>query len=100
MFGDQIRLKQVLVNLTKNALKFSYGKPVTIQSSYDEEEELLKVEIIDKGRGIPESEMSKLFKLFGRLERSASQNIEGVGMGLAICKRIVDHYGGTINCAS
>lgn len=47
LIGDQIRLKQVLVNLTKNALKFSFGKPIKIQVNYDVDNQLLKVKIID-----------------------------------------------------
>lgn len=101
LIGDSIRLKQVLVNLTKNALKSSYGKPVTIRASFDLSQELLKVHIIDQGCGILPSEMQKLFSLFGRLERTEKENIEGIEMGgLTICKRIVDHCGGEINCHS
>ena len=50
--GDQIRLKQVLVNLTKNALKFSYSRPIKIRVAYDKIAQLLRVQVVDKGRGI------------------------------------------------
>ena len=100
LIGDQIRLKQVLVNLTKNALKFSSWKPVSILACYCADKELLKVQIVDSGRGIRVDEMDKLFSLFGRLDRTKSENIEGIGMGLTICKRIVDHCGGSIECYS
>ena len=52
LIGDQIRLKQVLVNLTKNALKFTYKKPITLKASYDTRSELLQVKVVDAGRGI------------------------------------------------
>ena len=54
--GDNIRLKQILINLTKNALKFcSYGK-ITIKAAYDISEEMLKVHVIDTGKGIDPNE--------------------------------------------
>ena len=90
LIGDQIRLKQVLVNLTKNSLKFSYKKPVTLRVFYDKRKELLNVDVVDEGRGIQAEDMDKLFKLFGKLGRTAEDNVEGIGMGLTICKLIVD----------
>ena len=90
LIGDQIRLKQVLVNLTKNALKFSYKKSVTLMAFYDNRRELLRVDVVDEGRGIRAKDMDQLFKLFGKLGRTAEENVEGIGMGLIICKLIVD----------
>ena len=102
LIGDQIRLKQVLVNLTKNALKFSFNRWVKIRACYDPLNELLKVEVVDNGLGISAAQMSKLFKLFGKLGESSSEleNIEGIGMGLFICKQIVTNLGGNIDCYS
>ena len=80
----------MLVNLTKNALKFSYKTPITLRASYDDKNELLKVKVVDTGRGICETDIHRLFKLFGKLERTANENVEGIGMGLTICKRIID----------
>ena len=100
LIGDQIRLKQVLVNLTKNALKFSYKKPVTLRAHFDTNSEKLYVDVVDEGRGIHAQDMDQLFKLFGKLGRTAAQNVEGIGMGLTICKLIVDQCGGEISCHS
>jgi len=50
--GDQIRLQQVLVNLTKNALKFSRGRPIRILAAYDAEAQLLCVQVADEGKGL------------------------------------------------
>ena len=100
LIGDQVRLKQVLVNLTKNALKFSYMKFVTLKAQYDYQNELLKVELVDGGRGISAEDINRLFHMFGKLESSADINEDGIGMGLIICKRIVDHCGGEISCKS
>ena len=85
LVGDQIRLKQVLVNLVKNAMKFSTRNTIKIKAAYDREAELLLVHVIDKGRGISETDKKKLFTLFGKLEATEEINSEGIGMGLVIC---------------
>lgn len=61
---------------------------------------MLKVHVIDEGKGIRPDDFDKLFKLFGKLNASADENPDGIGMGLMICKNIVSHYGGTISCYS
>ena len=111
LYGDQIRLKQVLVNLVKNAIKFSYGKDIRLRVSYDERQEFLKIRVIDQGKGIEQHEMTKLFKYFGKLEAQSlsgsgggtftgTENQEGIGLGLAICQQIVHRNGGTISVTS
>ena len=67
---------------------------------YNSDEDLLQVQVKDDGCGIRNDEMEKLFSLFGRIDRTEKANIEGIGMGLTICKRIVDNCGGTIECYS
>ena len=90
----------MLVNLTKNALKFSRGKEIKIMAKYNLCKQELKVCVVDQGRGIKKEEMVNLFKLFGKIERMDSENIDGIGMGLNICKKIIDHNGGTIDVFS
>ena len=89
-----------MVNLTKNALKFSQGKSVKIRAAYDKMTEMLVVHVIDKGQGISEEEMGNLFKLFGKLERTTDLNIEGTGIGLTICQKIVKNNKGAIDVFS
>ena len=67
LIGDQIHLKQVLVNLIKNALKFSQRQEIKIQAKYEAREQLLHVAVIDKGRGIKADEMANLFTFFGKI---------------------------------
>lgn len=67
LIGDQIRLKQVLINLTKNALKFTSLGEISIQAAFDPENEELRVAVHDTGRGIEPEQMSKLFKAFSKL---------------------------------
>ena len=104
LLGDQLRLKQVLVNLTKNALKFIHtsGKQafIVLFASYDEENEMLRVCVSDNGKGIEESEQSQIFEKFGKLLRTASINSEGIGLGLTISRRLVEANGGELKVSS
>ena len=61
---------------------------------------MLNVHVVDTGKGIREEDMCKLFSLFGKLQRTASMNSEGIGMGLMICKSLVNINGGEINVHS
>ena len=103
LIGDHLRLKQVLVNLIKNALKFSYGKPVRIKSCFNGREKKLYVQVLDSGRGIKPEDMKKLFQVFGKLKEQPDEptvNAEGIGLGLTICKKIVENSGGKIDVYS
>lgn len=100
IIGDKIRLQQVLVNLVKNALKFSFNKPIKIVACFDHGDELLKVHVRDKGRGIKEKDLGILFRMFGKLDDSSDVNEEGIGMGLTICQKIVKNQKGKIECYS
>ena len=100
LIGDQVRLQQVLINLTKNALKFTHKGHIQIKAAYDYYEELLQVKIIDSGKGIKFDEMKKLFTLFGKIERTEDSNTEGIGMGLTICQKILMSCGGKIEVHS
>ena len=86
LYGDKLRLQQVLINLVKNALKFTKDGNIEIVATYDKQTEMLKVHIIDDGKGITDDEMTELFNMFGKLKRTASLNNNGIGMGLMICK--------------
>ena len=100
LLGDQVRLKQVLINLTKNALKFTVRGKITIQAAFDYESEMLRVSVTDTGKGISTQEIKQLFKKYGSVLQSANKNREGIGMGLTICKHIVEKSGGTIESIS
>ena len=100
LIGDHIRLKQVLINLTKNALKFTVNGQIKIVAAYDKVKQMLKVQVIDSGKGITNQEMGQLFSRFGKLQRTESMNIEGLGLGLKICQQIVIKSGGEIEAYS
>lgn len=100
LFGDAIRLKQVLINLIKNALKFTRQGTVKVFSAYDKVKQELQIHVVDNGRGITESEMASLFSMFGKLKRTAKQNSEGIGMGLMICKNLIEANRGALTVKS
>ena len=90
--GDQMRLTQVLINLVKNSMKFcqkKQGSKIVVFSAFNPHVSLLTVAVIDTGRGIDANEKKKLFHLFGKLESTEDVNIEGSGMGLVLCKRLI-----------
>lgn len=100
LFGDQIRLKQVLINLTKNALKFTSKGQIKIFATYLEEFELLQCKVVDSGAGLDEEEKKDLFQIFSKAERTQNLNLEGTGIGLYICRKIVENCQGTISVES
>ena len=79
----------MLINLVKNAKKFTLVGGIKILASYDYKYQRLIVHVQDSGVGIAQEEMSKLFTRFGKLHRTAKQNSEGIGLGLTIVESIV-----------
>ena len=89
LYGDYRRFKQVMINLLKNAIKFTSKGFIKIKVGYNYDINVIVVHIEDTGTGIAEKDLSKLFSLFGKLTRTASQNSDGIGLGLTIVKQIV-----------
>lgn len=103
LYGDNIRIKQVMVNLANNAVKFTKEGNVHVKVDFwqtDEETIELSISITDTGSGIKESDMGKLFKSFQQLDSKRNRNIEGTGLGLAICKQLVSLMNGKIHVDS
>ena len=101
--SDQKRIKQVLINLISNSLKFTERGSIKIKiSEYKKNgEEFLKFVISDTGVGISKQDISKLFKMFGMLSKHRNKlNKSGSGLGLSISKRIVESLGGKIKVSS
>ena len=101
LHGDRFYWTQILFNLIENALKQNPqpGLQVTVRSEQDQE--ALRLEIIDNGIGIPAADLPFIFKRFYRVEKHHSQNeIKGTGLGLSIVKRAIEAHGGTITCHS
>ncbi len=99
--ADDLRLRQVLLNLVNNAFKYSTpGTCVEITARVDESENLVTVAIRDHGLGIPAEERHLLFERFTRLERDMNSPVRGAGLGLSICKQLVEAMGGSIRVES
>ena len=90
LVGDKRRFKQVMINLLKNALKFTSKGYIKIRVGYNYDLNVIVVHIEDTGTGIAKQDFSKLFSLFGKLTRTAKQNSDGIGLGLTIVKQIVE----------
>src|SRR6202011_2952600 len=95
--ADPIRLKQILLNLINNAVKFNRdGGEVYVRLYNSENEACVVFEIEDTGIGIPEGKLPNLFSEFYQVDDSLSRENEGTGLGLALTKRLVELHGGSI----
>jgi signal transduction histidine kinase len=98
--GDRDRLVQVVINLFSNAIKFSPAGGNVIAAIDDNAEEWLKVKVIDQGPGIPQDVQKQLFERFQMGAHEGSRKYKGSGLGLYICKVIVEAHGGTVGVTS
>jgi len=94
--GDSARLRQVLLNLVGNALKFTEEGGVTVSVSAGEAEGSYRFSVTDTGIGIPQDKVDRLFQEFSQADSSTARQYGGTGLGLAICKQIVELMGGQI----
>ncbi len=104
LIGDSIRIKQVLINLLTNALKFTTKGHIRLtigaESANKGEKTTLKVSVEDTGIGIKREDLPILFNTFSQLDTKKNRNIEGTGLGLAITKSLVEEMGGNISVTS
>ncbi|MCL2500309.1 MAG: response regulator [Defluviitaleaceae bacterium] len=98
LYGDDIRLRQVLTNIIGNAVKFTEKGYVRLDISASEGSLIFKIE--DTGIGIREEEQSKLFSAFEQADKTKNRNIVGTGLGLSISKSFVEMMGGTLSVKS
>ncbi|MPN20431.1 Signal transduction histidine-protein kinase BarA [bioreactor metagenome] len=98
--GDPVRLRQILINLVGNAIKFTPpgGRvDIRIAALADSATELhYRIDVIDTGIGIAESSLPRLFNAFEQSDNTMTRKYGGTGLGLAICKRLIDLMGGEI----
>jgi len=99
VYGDRDRLKQVMVNLIDNAIKYTEpGGSVVCAVRRDGDRSVVQVQ--DTGCGIPSEHLPRIFERFYRVDRDRSRDVGGTGLGLAIVKHIVEAHGGTITVES
>ena len=101
--GDPVRLRQVIVNLTTNAIKFTEKGEVVVDAAVIEQtprHTLVRFSVRDTGIGIPLDRLGRLFKSFSQIDASTTRKFGGTGLGLAISQRLVELMGGAIGVES
>ncbi|MDC7825006.1 PAS domain S-box protein [Pseudomonas sp. BLCC-B13] len=103
LIGDSLRLQQVLINLAGNALKFTHQGQVVVslhQLRRDAQRVALRVAVSDTGIGISPEQLTRIFDGFTQAEASTTRRFGGTGLGLVICKRLIELMGGTLQVES
>ncbi|MBF0515953.1 MAG: cache domain-containing protein [Nitrospirae bacterium] len=94
--GDYDRILQVVINLIGNALKFSTAGDITLQAGYCNESNQITISVSDEGVGIPKDKLDKVFEKLTQLNETHTAKPGGTGLGLYICKEIIEGHGGKI----
>ncbi len=103
LVGDEARLRQILLNLLNNAVKFTEAGRVTLRAELlwqSDAAQTLRVSVIDTGPGIARERQGRLFRRFSQLDGSVSRTFGGTGLGLAISRQLIELMGGTIGVVS
>ena len=103
LFGDDVRIKQIVTNLLTNAVKYTKEGSVTLSVDFEEQQQdtiILRIEVKDTGIGIREEDREKLFESFRRLDEEQNREIEGTGLGMNITQRLIDMMDGKLEVES
>jgi PAS domain S-box-containing protein len=98
--SDRTRLRQIIINLVSNAIKFTEGGSVEIVARFLAAESMLQIEVADTGIGISRDMQERIFQPFTQADSSSTREYGGAGLGLAITKRLVTMMGGAISLKS
>jgi signal transduction histidine kinase/CheY-like chemotaxis protein len=102
VYGDQMRIRQVLLNLASNAAKFTYEGSITIRAVQLQadpatgEPSRVRVDVVDTGIGISPEDQAKLFEAFSQVDTSTTRRAGGTGLGLAISRQLIELHGGSM----
>jgi signal transduction histidine kinase/CheY-like chemotaxis protein len=97
---DPDRVRQILLNMVGNAVKFTSTGGVRVTAAWNARSERLRVSVSDTGAGIPVDKLDQLFQRFSQIDGSATRNHGGTGLGLAICKGLCEAMGGSVGAES
>jgi len=101
VLADKLRLNQVVLNLVSNAIKFTKEGMIKIQAHVLEDEpEMMQIYIKDSGIGISEDKFETIFSRFSQADMTTTREYGGTGLGLPICKQLVEMHGGKIGVSS
>lgn len=102
LIGDEVRIRQILINLLNNAVKFTKEGKIILDLQWEngQEEGILKFRVSDTGVGIKKEDIGKLFGKFQRMDLVKNRKIEGTGLGLSICKQLLGLMDGNISVES
>ncbi|MBQ6537725.1 MAG: response regulator [Eubacterium sp.] len=93
LIGDEIRVKQCVINILNNAVKYTEKGSVKLTVSYEKEDDthiLVRFDVADTGIGMKQEDLNRLFTPFERIEENRNRNIEGAGLGMSIVKNLLD----------
>lgn len=103
LYGDEVRIKQIVTNMLTNAVKYTESGSVTLSAKGERiaaDQILLRISVEDTGMGIRKESLDDLFRSFKRVDESDNRNIEGTGLGLTISKQLIEMMGGRITVDS
>lgn len=103
LYGDEVRIKQVITNILTNAVKYTEKGAITLAAKAERttpDEILLRISVADTGKGIRKEDMENLFSSFKRIDETENRNVEGTGLGLNISKQLVEMMGGKLTVDS
>lgn len=103
LYGDEVRIKQIITNMLTNAVKYTEEGSVTLSAKGERagaDEIILTISVSDTGMGIRKESLDDLFHSFKRVDETENRNIEGTGLGLTISKQLVEMMGGSISVDS
>lgn len=100
IYGDNTRIRQVLINLIGNAIKFTHTGGVNIHLSVDTTAKKILFSVKDTGIGIPDTHAQQIFEAFAQVDSSTTREFGGTGLGLAICRQLIQLMGGEIKVTS
>lgn len=102
LYGDELRVRQIIINLLSNAVKYTKKGSVVLRvdGTWENKDIILKITVRDTGIGIRIEDQQKLFQSFQRVDEKRNINVEGSGLGLAITNQLVQQMGGTISVES